>query len=178
MDPLNPLTPTRRGFLTSILALSAAPAVIKADSLMEIVVPKWDLPLLYGDGLNDDTVAMQLFLAGHPVLNKGRVIRLGLEDKLIQLPEGDFHLSSPILISIRDGATVKGAGNYGTKFIAAESFRGNHLLHVKMDPQGDSTWTNFTFESEVLGHGTFPRYQWIYPGCNSIYNPVFGISNM
>ena len=31
---------TRRGFLTSMLALSAAPAIVKADSLMKIVVPK------------------------------------------------------------------------------------------------------------------------------------------
>ncbi len=29
----------RRGFLTSILAAGAAPAVVKADSLMKIIVP-------------------------------------------------------------------------------------------------------------------------------------------
>lgn len=34
---------TRRGFLTSILALSAAPAIVRAESLMRIVVPSREI---------------------------------------------------------------------------------------------------------------------------------------
>lgn len=37
---------TRRGFLAGMLALGTAPAVVKADSLMKIVVPKREIILL------------------------------------------------------------------------------------------------------------------------------------
>jgi len=34
------MNPTRRGFLGAMLAAAAAPAIVKADSLMKVVVPK------------------------------------------------------------------------------------------------------------------------------------------
>lgn len=33
----------RRGFIQSILALGMAPAVVRSESLMRVVVPKWEL---------------------------------------------------------------------------------------------------------------------------------------
>jgi len=44
---------TRRGFLKSILALAAAPAIVKASSLMPIYVPK---PEVFTFGTGDFTV--------------------------------------------------------------------------------------------------------------------------
>lgn len=45
----------RRGFLTSILALSAAPAIVRADSLMRIV-PKETIVIGVDYGAADSTV--------------------------------------------------------------------------------------------------------------------------
>jgi len=41
---------TRRGLLSSVLALSAAPAIVRADSLMPIRVPSVLLPTTMGEG--------------------------------------------------------------------------------------------------------------------------------
>ena len=58
----------RRGFLGSVLALAAAPAIVRASSLMkvrQIIVPS--VHILYGDGIRDDTVALQAALNGKQV---------------------------------------------------------------------------------------------------------------
>ncbi len=41
---------TRRGFLKAILALGVAPAIVKAENLMPIYVPKKQPILLFGSG--------------------------------------------------------------------------------------------------------------------------------
>lgn len=59
----------RRSFLGSILALGAAPAIVKADSLMRVVRPTFaeSRVILWGDLLHDDTAALQAFLDRKPV---------------------------------------------------------------------------------------------------------------
>jgi hypothetical protein len=52
----------RRGFLSSILALGMAPAIVRAESIMRIVVPQ--RVILWGDGIHDDTAALQAFFDG------------------------------------------------------------------------------------------------------------------
>lgn len=60
----------RRSFMGSILALAAAPAIVRADSLMRIVpidtLVLWDDVgiILYGDGVHDDTKALQALING------------------------------------------------------------------------------------------------------------------
>jgi hypothetical protein len=67
---------TRRGFLGAMLAAAAAPAFVKAGVLMpvrKIIVPPTltAAPLvLWGDGVTDDTAAMQAAIRGEPVINR------------------------------------------------------------------------------------------------------------
>lgn len=59
----------RRGFLSAILAAGVAPAFIDSRILMplRLVTPVMALPVFYGDGIHDDTVAMQAMLDGQQV---------------------------------------------------------------------------------------------------------------
>ena len=47
----------RRSFLGALIAAAAAPAIVRADSLMPLYVPR--PPKLWGDGIHDDTAALQ-----------------------------------------------------------------------------------------------------------------------
>lgn len=56
---------TRRGFLGGLGALVAAPAIVRASSLMAIkALP---LPTLYGDGVHCDAEGVEAAFAGLPV---------------------------------------------------------------------------------------------------------------
>jgi len=46
------MTVTRRGFLTGMLALGAAPAIVRVESLMRIWVPPQELTIGRYDGFN------------------------------------------------------------------------------------------------------------------------------
>jgi hypothetical protein len=57
----------RRGFLGGILAAGMAPMVVSAGVLMpvrSIIVP---LPIMWGDGIHDDSAAFQALIDGRPV---------------------------------------------------------------------------------------------------------------
>lgn len=62
---------TRRRFLGAILATCVAPAIVRASSLMPLVVRADVAPglILYADGIHDDTAALQALLDGKQVLN-------------------------------------------------------------------------------------------------------------
>lgn len=60
----------RRSFLATLLA---APAIVRAESLMPIWVPNLKIALpdaivLWGDGIRDDTQALQEWFSGMPVI--------------------------------------------------------------------------------------------------------------
>lgn len=83
----------RRGFLAGVIALAAAPAIVRADSLMKVVVPR--LPKLWGDGVHDDTAYLQALLD-----KAGKV----------QLPSGIFLVSAPLILRSNtdlDGSAAK-----------------------------------------------------------------------
>lgn len=82
----------RRGFMGSILALGLAPAIVRASSLMPVIARIPDSLILYGDGIHDDTKAMQAFLDGQRVLNADGTVRgSGIRSET-------FLLSGPLLI--------------------------------------------------------------------------------
>jgi hypothetical protein len=55
---------TRRGFLGAMLAACAAPAIVRADNIMKVFVPPERGIILWGDGIHDDTGALEAFSAG------------------------------------------------------------------------------------------------------------------
>lgn len=99
----------RRGFLGAILAASMAPAIARSGVLMPIYVPKPDLLRLWGDGMHDDTLALQAIFDGKPVFGAEPFSEGGS----VYLSGGIYRISSTILI---------GAGAHtviGSTFIAA-----------------------------------------------------------
>ncbi len=64
----------RRTFLTGIAGVIAAPAIVRASSLMPVrTIP----PTLWGDGIHDDTAALQWLLnSGKPVKLVGGTYRI------------------------------------------------------------------------------------------------------
>lgn|SRR3990167_8894628 len=60
---------TRRGFLGAMLAACAAPAIIRADNIMRVFVPPERGIILWGDGLRDDTGALEAFFEGRKVVS-------------------------------------------------------------------------------------------------------------
>lgn len=58
----------RRGFLQAMLAAAAAPAIVKAGSLMPLgrvwALSAGGILTLVGDGITDDTAALQAFVNG------------------------------------------------------------------------------------------------------------------
>jgi len=89
---------TRRGFLGAMLAAAMAPAVVKSSSLMKIATPKPLLLTLYGDGVHDDTSALQTLLAGGMVLSKSGLI-LGKDAGVLCIPSGVFSVTETLKFS-------------------------------------------------------------------------------
>ena len=85
---------TRRGFLGSILALSAAPAIVRADALMRVM--PIDRLILWGDGIQDDTIALQALINGARVLRFDKAGFTRFSDGGIHLRNGHFLINQPL----------------------------------------------------------------------------------
>ena len=98
---------TRRNFLRGMLALGAAPAIVRASSLMPIWVPPApSLLTLAGDGLIDDTAALHAYIRGEPVWFRGAVLQA--LDGVVRLPAATFNLNTSLTLTrgdtVYDGA--------------------------------------------------------------------------
>ena len=80
----------RRGFLRAMLAAGMAPAIAKAGVLMPVRSLYVQPLVLWGDGVQDDTLALQTFLDGGLVLKPDGAAFLGT------MATGTFNLSSVI----------------------------------------------------------------------------------
>jgi hypothetical protein len=98
---------SRRGFLGAILAAAAAPAIVKSDSLMRIVVPRPVLLTLWGDGVHDDAQAIQALVSGQSVMFGGREFG-PRPDGSIFFPSGTFAMGAVAVIG--SGAKLFGNG--------------------------------------------------------------------
>jgi hypothetical protein len=73
----------RRSLLTAALAALAAPAIVRAESLMRLPPRRLLVPVLWGDGLHDDTAALQLLIDN-------------ARGQDIEFPPGTYKISSPL----------------------------------------------------------------------------------
>lgn len=65
---------SRRSFLLGLGAALAAPAVVRADSLMKLWVPP--LPIVWGDGIHDDAPGLNALLAGQRAIIKSEAVEV------------------------------------------------------------------------------------------------------
>jgi len=77
---------TRRGLLAACIATFAAPAIVRAGSLMALSVPKL---VLWGDGVHDDTAALKGLIGGVDV-RKPNGERFLYVDGVAQIGSGNF----------------------------------------------------------------------------------------
>lgn len=80
-----------------MLALAAAPAIVRADSLMRVVTI--DQLILWGDGIHDDTLALQALIDGKTVKRRDGSTFARYHNGAILLRYGVFAVSSPIVIT-------------------------------------------------------------------------------
>lgn len=94
----------RRSFLKGILAAGVAPYVVtSAGVLMPVRVFASSRPLvLYGDGMHDDTAALQAVLDGKEVVNLSGLKVLRGEGRLLMLP-GTYLVSSGLVMNMDAG---------------------------------------------------------------------------
>ena len=98
---------SRRGFLGAVLAAAAAPAIVKSENLMRIVVPRPALLTLWGDGVHDDAQALQALIGGQSVAFQGRAFG-PRPDGSIYLPAGTFAMGAAAVIG--SGTRLMGNG--------------------------------------------------------------------
>jgi len=80
----------RRSFLTACLATLSAPAIVRASSLMPLSVR---LPILWGDGLHDDTEAFHRLLVREKIQSQKNVF---WRDNTLYIPAGTYLVNSAI----------------------------------------------------------------------------------
>jgi len=90
----------RRGFLQLCLAAAAAPAIVRMESLMKLYVPQLPPIMLWGDGVTDDTVALQTWLDGGLVIKPDGTVFSGNI-----LANGSYRIRSPLVIK-RDSIII------------------------------------------------------------------------
>jgi polygalacturonase len=97
------IVPSRRRFLFGAAALLAAPAIAKASNLMPISVLK--PPKLWGDGIHDDTAAIQHFI-------DTEMKRAGERgDGMVQFPAGTFRLTDGLRFNLQADTFILGSGS-------------------------------------------------------------------
>lgn len=96
------IIPSRRGFLFGAAAVALAPAIVRASNLMPISVLK--PPRLWGDGIHDDTEALEWFiekeaLTGHVRIPKAvylikRTVDVRAKDADVDIERSTFLLDN------------------------------------------------------------------------------------
>jgi hypothetical protein len=84
----------RRGLLGSILAAAAAPMLVQAGVLMPV---KAERLILWGDGIHDDTAALQALFDGGTT-DMRSTARIASRAGRLSIERGSFLLSAPLVI--------------------------------------------------------------------------------
>lgn len=113
---------TRRAFFKGLMATAAiAPVIVRAESLMKIALPPEKKLILWGNGIIDDTAAMNGLLSGKNVYRQsGELIQSF--GKYLEVPQGIYRMSNPVIIGSNTqirGSTFKFDGHQSA-FVRAE----------------------------------------------------------
>jgi hypothetical protein len=80
-----------------MLALAAAPAIVRADSLMRVT--PIDRLILWGDGVHDDAAALQALIDGRAVVRRDGAEFRRKTDGTIFLRAGTYAVGSTIVLA-------------------------------------------------------------------------------
>lgn len=119
------MNPSRRSFLGGILAVGAASTVVTPAALLARSVP-----MLWGDGIHDDTAALNALLSGgeFEVSREGLALR---KAGMILLQKGNFLVSDTI------GIETEGVTIIHSAFLASPTFReGADMLYMRPNSSG------------------------------------------
>lgn len=115
---------SRRSFLRGALtvaAVSVLPALPKALA---------GIPTLYGDGVHDDTDALNALFSGERVLCEGNIIRHG-ENGEIVMKGGSYLISQTVFVSVSNISVTEAA------FTAAPGFKMDYMMKVSDEVTGE-----------------------------------------
>lgn len=99
-----------------MLAAAAAPAFVQASSLMPIYVPKTTMLTLWGDGLHDDSAALQAIFEGKDVVRRDGSILNRRPDGSFYLAKGTYAIGSPLVWTDQmNGSTIEDCHFVGLK---------------------------------------------------------------
>jgi hypothetical protein len=83
------ILPRRRFLLGAAVTVLATPSIVRAASLMPISVVPWRMPKLWGDGIHDDTAALQAII-----------------DAGLPFPPGTYLTSNELVVRNKHGYTI------------------------------------------------------------------------
>ena len=127
----------RRGFLGAMLAAAAAPAFVKAGVLMPVRDTRL---ILWGDGIHDDTQALQAALDGFSVRVKVLCSGTVISDQLFQ---GFTAKISDTIHLRREGLTLR-----NLNIIGDDSMKDKPCIYVPIRrPASDSFGGGFSFDA-------------------------------
>lgn len=133
---------TRRSFLGAMFALAAAPAIVRADSLMRIVP---DSPLiLWGDGVHDDAQALNAFIQGGSVRRPDGSVLRGepLRAEPLHIPIGAYAISSSIVFAsnviMRDSMLIARPELTGAMLYVPDGVSGSSVYNCVLEGNGKS----------------------------------------
>jgi hypothetical protein len=154
---------SRRGFLGALLAAAAAPAIVKASSLMPIYVPKIITPAymtLWGDGVHDDTLAMQALLSGGLVMSAGGML-LGGDASGVRIPSGHFKVTEGLRLK-RSNVTLTDSTIQYTQPVDSlmsidQGMDGCLISGVHFDAPSSNVGLQFLVSNAPKPHGPFRK---------------------
>lgn len=145
------MTISRRGFLKAMLAAASAPAFVKADSLMRLAVPRGAMVtpaglVIWGDGVHDDTAALQAALDGRLVVRPDGTPFGGF------LGGGTYRVLSPLVIGPAFSGRTREGGT-----IVAQLPEDEPLLRVEKGVEG-AVLANLQFERDQISRAVTEEF--------------------
>jgi hypothetical protein len=136
---------SRRKLLFGAAALALAPAIARAENIMRIKPPTL---ILYGDGVHDDTHAMNSLVSGERVWSGIHQHWVTPKGNYIRLPDGHHKITDSIRIS-RDaldidfgGAVLDLSSAPADTHAINVSGMGNHIRNIRVGYQPPGTGLN------------------------------------
>lgn len=139
---------SRRSFLGG--ALTVAATAVAGPVLGAIAV----YPVLYGDGVHDDTVALNAFLNGDPVMIEGEVVKAG-KTGYVNLTGGHFLMSGPLVLSGLRNKTID-----GVRITTSSSLPAINLRPDCQDCALTNWWVELTSEQPYDHHQGVIQADW------------------